>query len=227
MYKRQVYPLPLAVSAAYGLLIAIAFALPPLAATRHIPAAGLYRATVDGAGRIEKRVLAAVALAFAAIVALAVGTAREPLFALGFIGAVSYTHLDVYKRQERGGPAGSPLFFCAGSRHSRAMRYTIDALLTGKARRFGAKGEPSAIDKRAVEGRRAVGALGIAGDEQADLSVHGGPDKAIHHYPRDHYGWWAETIGDHALLQDAGAFGENISTSGLTESCLLYTSRCV
>lgn len=81
------YPLPLAASAAYGLLIAIAFALPPLAATRRIPAAGLYRATVDGAGRIEKRVIATVALAFAAIVALAVGTAREPLFALGFIGA--------------------------------------------------------------------------------------------------------------------------------------------
>ncbi|MGB3802543.1 MAG: FtsX-like permease family protein, partial [Sphingopyxis granuli] len=47
------YPLPLAVSAAYGLLIAIAFALPPLAATRRVPAAGLYRATVSGAGRIE------------------------------------------------------------------------------------------------------------------------------------------------------------------------------
>ncbi len=105
------------------------------------------------------------------------------------------------------------------------MRYTIDALLTGKARRFGAKGEASAIDKRAVEGRRAVGALGIAGDEQADLSVHGGPDKAIHHYPRDHYGWWAETIGDHALLQDAGAFGENISTSGLTESAACIGDR--
>ncbi len=105
------------------------------------------------------------------------------------------------------------------------MRYTIDALLTGKARRFGAKGEPSAIDKRALEGRHAVGALGIAGDEQADLSVHGGPDKAIHHYPRDHYGWWAETIGDHALLQDAGAFGENISTSGLTESAACIGDR--
>lgn len=105
------------------------------------------------------------------------------------------------------------------------MRYTIDALLTGKARRFGAKGEPSAIDKRAVEGRRAVGALGIAGDEQADLSVHGGPDKAIHYYPRDHYDWWAETIGDHALLQDAGAFGENISTSGLTESAACIGDR--
>lgn len=105
------------------------------------------------------------------------------------------------------------------------MSWVIDALLTGKARRFGAKGEPSAIDKRAVEGRHAVGALGIAGDEQADLSVHGGPDKAIHHYPRDHYGWWAETIGDHALLQDAGAFGENISTSGLTESAACIGDR--
>ncbi len=82
-----VYPLPLAVSAAYGLLIAIAFALPPLAATRHIPAAGLYRATVSGAARIDKATVAAVAAAFLAIVALAVGTAREPLFALGFIGA--------------------------------------------------------------------------------------------------------------------------------------------
>ncbi|WP_052071762.1 ABC transporter permease [Sphingopyxis sp. MWB1] len=81
------YPLPLAVSAAYGLLIALAFALPPLAATRHIPAAGLYRATVGGAGRIDLRTLAIVAAAFGAIVALAVGTAREPLFALSFIGA--------------------------------------------------------------------------------------------------------------------------------------------
>jgi len=81
------YPLPLAVSAAYGLLIALAFALPPLSATRHVTAAGLYRATVSGAARIGKRTIAAVVIAFAAIVALAVGTAREPLFALSFIGA--------------------------------------------------------------------------------------------------------------------------------------------
>ncbi|WP_338424683.1 ABC transporter permease [Sphingopyxis kveilinensis] len=81
------YPLPLAVSAAYGLLIAIAFALPPLAATKHVPAAGLYRATVDRAARIDRSALIAVAVSFVAIVALAVGTAREPLFALGFVGA--------------------------------------------------------------------------------------------------------------------------------------------
>ncbi len=81
------YPLPLIVSAAYGLLIAIAFALPPLAATRHVPAAGLYRATVDGGARIDRQTMIAVGAALAAIVALAVGTAREPLFALSFIGA--------------------------------------------------------------------------------------------------------------------------------------------
>lgn len=81
------YPLPLIVSAAYGLLIAIAFALPPLAATRHVPAAGLYRATVDGGARIDRRTVISVGAALAAIIALAVGTAREPLFALAFIGA--------------------------------------------------------------------------------------------------------------------------------------------
>jgi len=84
-----VYPLPLAVSAAYGLLIAIVFALPPLAAARQVPAAGLYRATIDGMARPERRTVIAVGAALAAIVALAVGTAREPLFALGFIGAAA------------------------------------------------------------------------------------------------------------------------------------------
>ncbi|WOF42112.1 FtsX-like permease family protein [Sphingopyxis indica] len=84
-----VYPLPLAVSAAYGLLIAIVFALPPLAAARQVPAAGLFRATVDGMARPERRTVVAVGVALAAIVALAVGTAREPLFALGFVGAAA------------------------------------------------------------------------------------------------------------------------------------------
>lgn len=84
-----IYPLPLAISAAYGLLIAIAFTLPPLAATRRVPAAGLFRATIDGSARPEMRTILAVGAALAAIVALAVGTAREPLFALGFVGAAA------------------------------------------------------------------------------------------------------------------------------------------
>lgn len=97
------------------------------------------------------------------------------------------------------------------------MDYAIDAVLTGKARVFGDKGEPSAIAKIPVTGPLRVGPLGIAGDEQADLTVHGGTDKAIHHYPRDHYAWWAEALDDHVLLGAPGAFGENISTAGLIE----------
>lgn len=102
------------------------------------------------------------------------------------------------------------------------MIYAVDALLTGRARRFGARGEASAIDKTPALGARRVGFLGIEGDEQADLSVHGGPDKAVHHYPRDHYPFWAATLGDHALLDAPGAFGENVSTIGLVEdtACL-------
>jgi putative ABC transport system permease protein len=83
------YPLPLLIAAAYGFLIAIAFALPPLAASRRVPAAGMYRAAVEGAGRPEWRTVVAVLAALGAVIAIAVGTAREPLFAAGFIGAVA------------------------------------------------------------------------------------------------------------------------------------------
>lgn len=81
------HPLPLAVSAIYGLLIAFAFALPPLARARTVPAAGLFRAVVEGDARIDKRSSIWVIASIAAIVALAVATAREPWFSLGFIGA--------------------------------------------------------------------------------------------------------------------------------------------
>ncbi len=95
--------------------------------------------------------------------------------------------------------------------------WTIDAVLTGKVARFTDDGETSAIGKTPVEGPRVVGFLGIEGDAQADLSVHGGPDKAIHHYPRDHYRWWQDRLSGREALGAAGAFGENISTRGLTE----------
>jgi MOSC domain-containing protein YiiM len=95
--------------------------------------------------------------------------------------------------------------------------WTIDAVLAGKIARFTDDGETSAIAKSRVDGACAVRFLGIEGDEQADLSVHGGPDKAIHHYPRDHYRWWQDRLPGRDVLGTAGAFGENISTSGLTE----------
>ncbi|MCC8535918.1 MOSC domain-containing protein [Xanthomonas axonopodis pv. poinsettiicola] len=94
----------------------------------------------------------------------------------------------------------------------------IDSVAIGVARDFSRPGTRSAIDKRAVPGPVRVGIDGLDGDEQGDRRVHGGPDKAIHHYPRDHYAAWRSELGAHALLEAAGAFGENLSSRGLTEA---------
>lgn len=82
------FPVPLATSAAYGVLIALAFALPPLARARTHPAAAQLRSGVEQDGRIDRRTLAGVAAAGLAIVALALATAREPVFAAAVLGAV-------------------------------------------------------------------------------------------------------------------------------------------
>lgn len=102
---------------------------------------------------------------------------------------------------------------------------TIDAVLTGRAVDYTRPGSRSAIDKRAIEGPVRIGPEGLGGDEQGDRRVHGGPDKAIHHYPRDHYASWQGEVGAHALLQAAGAFGENISTAGITEADICLGDR--
>jgi MOSC domain-containing protein YiiM len=93
----------------------------------------------------------------------------------------------------------------------------VIALLAGKVQLFG-RGEGSAIAKSAIEGRAKISLLGIEGDQQADLHHHGGPEKALHHYPADHYGYWATKAVDHPLLNAPGAFGENVSTFGLLEN---------
>lgn len=100
----------------------------------------------------------------------------------------------------------------------------LGPVMTGRARPFRAE-VPSAIAKRPVNGPVAAGPLGLAGDEQADLAVHGGVDKAIHHYPRDHYPAWAADLADHPLLSMPGAFGENLSTTGLTETDVCIGDR--
>ncbi|GGZ12172.1 molybdenum cofactor sulfurase [Novosphingobium colocasiae] len=102
---------------------------------------------------------------------------------------------------------------------------TVRSLQCGKVRAFRGADEPSAIAKAPVEGPVMVHRLGMAGDEQADLAVHGGPDKAIHHYALDHYPFWRDALADHPLLQTPGAFGENISTEGLTEEAVCIGDR--
>ena len=101
----------------------------------------------------------------------------------------------------------------------------ILSVLTGKTTPLRAPDESSAIAKSSHEGPIAIGPLGLAGDEQADPVHHGGPDKAIHHYPHDHYDYWRGAIGDHALLTKPGGFGENISTNGLIETQVCIGDR--
>jgi len=93
----------------------------------------------------------------------------------------------------------------------------LDALLTGRAQPFTRPGSRSGIAKVPRQEALAVTTLGLAGDEQGDLRVHGGVEKAIHHYPREHYAAWLVELGEHPLLMQPGAFGENFSTTGWTE----------
>ena len=95
---------------------------------------------------------------------------------------------------------------------------------TGAARplTIGGRRVLSAIGKLPVSGPVAVGALGIEGDEQADLSVHGGLDKAVYAYPVEHLPTWQRlrreagvTLFDEAL--SPGFVGENLSVEGLLE----------
>ena len=81
----------------------------------------------------------------------------------------------------------------------------------------------TAIHKQPVSGQVAVLALGLAGDEQADLSVHGGLDKAVYAYPSEHYPFWQQARAEAGLtgIDDAlpwGSMGENLSLAGLLES---------
>lgn len=101
----------------------------------------------------------------------------------------------------------------------------LDTLLVGRAVPFTRPGSRSAIAKTPVSAPQAVGAEGLVNDEQGDLRVHGGVEKAIHHYPREHYATWAQELGDHPLLSAPGAFGENISTLGWTEHNICLGDR--
>ncbi|MGP1283516.1 MAG: MOSC domain-containing protein [Parasphingopyxis sp.] len=101
---------------------------------------------------------------------------------------------------------------------------TVEAVLTGRAEPLRGD-EPSAIAKTEETGPVEIGVLGLIGDEQADLRVHGGPDKAVHHYPRDHYAFWESLSFMHPKLERPGAFGENVSTSGLTERAACIGDR--
>ena len=82
------------------------------------------------------------------------------------------------------------------------------------------------IFKAPIAGRVRVNALNIEGDQQADLTVHGGASKAIYAYPAEHYEFWRKELPD--VEFPWGSFGENLTTAGLLENGLYIGDRlCV
>jgi MOSC domain-containing protein YiiM len=73
----------------------------------------------------------------------------------------------------------------------------------------------TSIFKTPVSRRVQVARVNVEGDEQSDLSVHGGPGKAVYAYPAEHYPFWRRELPDAELTW--GAFGENFTTEGLLE----------
>ncbi|GAB3672653.1 MOSC domain-containing protein [Salinisphaera aquimarina] len=94
----------------------------------------------------------------------------------------------------------------------------VDTLFVGSVGRLANDGADSAIDKRAVTDARWLDGDGVAGDTVADHVHHGGRDRALNHYPAEHYeGWRSRYPGfDDAFVP--GVLGENISTHGITEA---------
>jgi len=78
----------------------------------------------------------------------------------------------------------------------------------------GDRSVPSGIFKTPVHGSVRVRTLNLDGDGQADLTVHGGPDKAVYLYPSEHYPFWQQELGRQL---EWGSLGENLTTAGITE----------
>lgn len=95
----------------------------------------------------------------------------------------------------------------------------IETMYAGTPSPLGPRRIASAIVKSAVPGPWDITLVGLVGDTQADMRHHGGPEKALHHYAREHYATWLdETPALAPTLATTPAFGENISTFGMTEA---------
>lgn len=81
----------------------------------------------------------------------------------------------------------------------------------------------TAIYKQPVEGRLTLRQLNLDGDRQADLTVHGGIDKAVYCYPIEHYAYWKRELPGCEL--PTAIFGENFTTEGLLEDSLYIGDR--
>lgn len=97
------------------------------------------------------------------------------------------------------------------------MTISLRSVQVGKAAPLGPNGVPSGFIKLPIDHRVGLDALGLSGDEQADLTVHGGPEKAVYGYASEHYAAWRSEYPEHTDLLIPGAFGENLTIDGLHE----------
>ena len=88
-----------------------------------------------------------------------------------------------------------------------------------------AYGVETAINKKAVAKAKYLSYLGLDGDECADKRFHGGVDRALHHYPEEHYALWQELYGADKRPWKAPGMGENISSQGINESMVCVGDR--
>jgi MOSC domain-containing protein YiiM len=89
---------------------------------------------------------------------------------------------------------------------------------TGRVAPLGPDGVPSGFVKSLCPRPLCVGLLGLEGDAQADLRVHGGPEKAVYGYAASHYPAWQAEFPEHAALLTGGGVGENLTIAGMDES---------
>jgi MOSC domain-containing protein YiiM len=104
--------------------------------------------------------------------------------------------------------------------HSAMKPPSVASIHAGKVAPLGPDGVLSAFVKHSLHQPVQITPLGIRGDEQADLSVHGGPEKAVYGYSLENYSAWRIDYPRHAATLVPGGFGENLCIEGMRESDL-------
>src|ERR671913_154513 len=101
---------------------------------------------------------------------------------------------------------------------TRSSHVKILSICVGRPREVVCRGKRvrTSIFKERVAGAVRARTLNLDGDEQSDLSVHGGRDKAVYVYPSEHYSYWRAQLP--GVEFPWGAFGENLTSEGLSET---------